>query len=112
MSSNFGLGFGRWDRQTAHHLSNANPNQNIAINLFIRGLKAGQVSGQVLQGDAMNAHNTFAQPNRVAPKAFTGATQNADGLAVTLPEGYSSGHADGGGIGQRQEIGKNEGGDC
>jgi len=67
-------------------LSNANPNQDLAVNLFIRGLKAGQVRGQVLQGDAMNAHNTFAQPNRVAPKAFTGASVNADGLAVTLPK--------------------------
>ena len=67
-------------------LSNANPNQDLAVTLFIRGLKAGQVSGQVLQGDAMNAHNTFAQPNRVAPKPFNGATMNADGLAVTLPK--------------------------
>jgi len=67
-------------------LSNANPNQDLAVNLFIRGLKASQVSGQVLQGDAMNAHNTFAQPKRVEPQAFNGATVNADGLAVTLPK--------------------------
>ena len=33
-------------------------------------MKAGQAQGRVLQGDAMNAHNTFDNPNRVQPQAF------------------------------------------
>jgi alpha-N-arabinofuranosidase len=33
----------------------------------------------------MNAHNTFAAPNAVAPAAFTGATLAGDTLTVALP---------------------------
>jgi alpha-N-arabinofuranosidase len=67
-------------------LSNANPNKDIPVNLFIRGMKGGTLSARVLQGDAMNAHNTFAQPNRVEPKPFHGATHNAEGLALVMPK--------------------------
>lgn len=66
-------------------LSNANPNKDIPVSLFVRGMKGGTLSARVLQGDAMNAHNTFAQPNRVEPKPFHGVTQNAEGLALVMP---------------------------
>ncbi len=67
-------------------LSNANPHKEIAVNLFVRGLKASQVQGRVLQGSHMNAHNTFAKPNEVQPSSFNGAKISADGLAVTMPK--------------------------
>ena len=52
---------------------------------FVRGLKAGKVEGRVLRGDAMNAHNTFAQPDAVSPAPFTAATLTPDGLNLTMP---------------------------
>jgi alpha-N-arabinofuranosidase len=67
-------------------LSNANPNRDIAVQAFVRGLKAGQVSGRVLQGAAMNSHNTFEAPNAVQPAAFSGAKLAAEGLEIALPK--------------------------
>jgi alpha-N-arabinofuranosidase len=67
-------------------LSNANPHKEIAVNLFVRGMKAGQVMGRVLQGETMNAHNTFDQPNVVMPQPFNGAQLTADGLDIRLPK--------------------------
>lgn len=67
-------------------LSNANPNKDIAVNLLVRGLKGSQVQGRILQATAMNAHNTFAQPNAVTPQPFTSAQLTAEGLTLTLPK--------------------------
>jgi alpha-N-arabinofuranosidase len=67
-------------------LSNANPHKDIPVSIFVRGLKGSQVQGRVLQGSAMNAHNTFDNPNNVQPAAFNGAKLNADGLEVTMPK--------------------------
>jgi alpha-N-arabinofuranosidase len=65
-------------------LSNANPHQDIEANVFVRGMKASQVQGRVLQGSRMNAHNTFDQPNAVQPTGFKGAKLNAGGLAIAM----------------------------
>lgn len=67
-------------------LSNANPHKDIATQLFVRGMKAYSVTGRVLHGATMNAHNTFEQPNVVQPQSFDGARLTADGLALTLPK--------------------------
>ncbi|MBI1299247.1 alpha-N-arabinofuranosidase [bacterium] len=67
-------------------LSNASPHKDIAVSVFVRGYEGKNVSGRVLAGESMNAHNTFEQPNRVQPKPFSGATRTADGLTVTLPK--------------------------
>ncbi len=67
-------------------LSNANPHKDIALNLFVRGMKGNQVQGRVLQASAMNSHNTFDRPNTVQPAGFNGAKLNADGLEVTMPK--------------------------
>lgn len=50
-------------------LSNANPNKDVPV-ISNRGMKAQRLSARVLQGDAMNAHNTFEQPNRVIHTAL------------------------------------------
>jgi alpha-N-arabinofuranosidase len=67
-------------------LSNASPHKEIAVSVFVRGYEGKNVSGRILAGESMNAHNTFEQPNRVQPKSFSGATRTADGLTVTLPK--------------------------
>jgi alpha-N-arabinofuranosidase len=66
-------------------LSNANPHKDIPVKAWVRGMKAGRVSGRVLQGAAMNAHNTFETPNAVQPAAFTGAQQVGEGIEIALP---------------------------
>jgi alpha-L-arabinofuranosidase len=67
-------------------LSNANPHKDITVNAFVRGLSGTRVQGRVLHASAMNAHNTFEQPNIVEPKPFNGATVNGDGLEITMPK--------------------------
>jgi alpha-N-arabinofuranosidase len=67
-------------------LSNASPHKDIDVSVFVRGCDGKTVSGRVLAGESMNAHNTFEQPNRVQPKSFNGATRTVDGLSVTLPK--------------------------
>ncbi len=67
-------------------LSNANPHKDIPVRAFVRGMKASAVQGRVLQGGAMNAHNTFEKPNEVKPAAFSGATISGDELEIQVPK--------------------------
>ncbi|MBI5831899.1 MAG: alpha-N-arabinofuranosidase [Armatimonadetes bacterium] len=62
-----------------HHADSA----DLAIDL--RGLAAQSVSGRILVGDRIQAHNTFDQPDQVVPVAFDGARLSSDGLLVQLP---------------------------
>jgi len=65
-------------------LSNANPNQDILVKAFVRGMKASQVQGRVLRAAAMNAHNTFEAPNAVQPVAFSSARLSGDEIEITM----------------------------
>ena len=67
-------------------MSNANPHKDIAVKAFLRGMRVSRMPGRVLQGDAMNAHNTFDQPNAVKPKAFSGAQVTGEGLEIAVPK--------------------------
>ena len=67
-------------------LSNANPNQDIPVKAFVRGMKASQLQGRVLRASAMNAHNTFENPSVVQPAAFSGVQLSGDQLQVVLPK--------------------------
>ena len=67
-------------------LSNANPHADIPLQVFVRGMRLSMAQGRMLQGDRMAAHNTFEQPNAVAPRALTEVTIRADALEVTLPK--------------------------
>lgn len=67
-------------------LSNANPHKDIPVKIFVRGPKADAVTGRVLQGDAMNAHNTFENPTAVRPRPFTAARLVGDEIEVTMPK--------------------------
>jgi alpha-N-arabinofuranosidase len=66
-------------------LANCDPNQAVSVDAKIGGASANAVSGQILTANAMNAHNTFAEPNAVKPASFTGAKLTGDTLHVDLP---------------------------
>lgn len=51
----------------------------------IAGPKLGAVTGRILAGDVLDAHNTFDAPNRVKPAAFTGATLRDSVLEARIP---------------------------
>lgn len=75
------------DKAGAVHLTlcNLNPNQSVDVAAQLKGVKAASITGRVLTAAAMNAHNTFDQPDAVKPAAFTGAKLTSDGFAATLP---------------------------
>jgi alpha-N-arabinofuranosidase len=66
-------------------LCNLNPNDPAQLLCELQGFTAQSVSGQVLTAGAINAHNTFAQPEAVKPAPFSGASVTPTGLTVTLP---------------------------
>ncbi|NJD09335.1 MAG: alpha-N-arabinofuranosidase [Gemmatimonadetes bacterium] len=66
-------------------LTNQDPNRSRALAIELRGMTAAAVSGRVLTGDAMNAHNTFADPKHVVPVDFTGMRLRGNTLSVDLP---------------------------
>lgn len=66
-------------------LANLDPHNPAHVTAALDGVQAARVTGQVLTGDAMDAHNTFDHPNLVHPVAFTGATLSGGKLDVTLP---------------------------
>ncbi|PTX91813.1 alpha-N-arabinofuranosidase [Opitutus sp. ER46] len=75
------------DAQGRIHVSFANcdPNNAVVVECKLTGVTAKAVSGRVLTAAAMNAHNTFAQPDAVKPADFKDAQLNGETLRVTLP---------------------------
>jgi alpha-N-arabinofuranosidase len=66
-------------------LANLDPNRPMRVSVQIDGIAGSAVSGQVLTAPAMNALNSFDQPNNVVPVAFAGARIDGKTLTVTLP---------------------------
>jgi len=64
---------------------NLDPDQSADVTTDISGFKADHVSGSILTAAAMNAHNTFDDPDAVHPVDFTGFETKPDGLLLHLP---------------------------
>ncbi len=77
------------DAQGTIHISFCNLQADSAsqVKLDLRGLTSDELSitGSTLAGDKIDAHNTFEQPDAVAPRAFTDFTLAEGTLSVTLP---------------------------
>ena len=66
-------------------LCNLNPNRPAEVACELQGGKAQKLSGRVLTAPAMNAHNTFDQPDAVKPAEFSAFKTTGAGFTVTLP---------------------------
>lgn len=68
-------------------LCNLNPNTASNVSLQLRGVATDntKITGTTLTGDSMDAHNTFDQSDRVAPKSFTAFKLEAGSLSIELP---------------------------
>jgi alpha-N-arabinofuranosidase len=66
-------------------LVNVDPHNAAAISCKLEGVDAKAVSGRVLTAEAMDAHNTFANPDVVKPTAFSGAKIANGVLTVDMP---------------------------
>ncbi len=66
-------------------LCNLDPNNPAELVCEIRGADYEQVSGRVLTAAAMNAHNTFENPDAIRPSVFEAVEVKGDELIATLP---------------------------
>ena len=75
------------DKKGTIHITftQADPHNEIEINLDIRGLQAGSVKGRILKANELNAHNTFENPDVVKTADFTAVKLNKNILTVKLP---------------------------
>jgi len=71
----------------AVHLSlvNTNPNQAATLTVAISGFTPTAATGRVLTAPTMQAHNTFAAPDTVAPAPLGGVRLTAGSLELRLP---------------------------
>jgi alpha-N-arabinofuranosidase len=69
------------------HISfcNLDPNQPAEVACELQGAKAQKLSGRVLTAPAMNAHNSFDQPNAVTPSEFKALKTTGNGFVANLP---------------------------
>ncbi|MBT2288691.1 alpha-N-arabinofuranosidase [Paenibacillus albidus] len=68
-------------------LCNLNHAASSTVPLELRGLALGavEVTGTVLAGDRLDAHNTFSEPEVVAPQSFDAYKLEGNRLTVELP---------------------------
>jgi alpha-N-arabinofuranosidase len=65
-------------------LVNTNPREATDVTLNVAGQNVGTVRGQVLTADAMDAHNTFQNPQAIKPAPFSAAATGGK-LTVKVP---------------------------
>ena len=65
-------------------LVNLHARDGIELRVQVAGFEAGSASGRVLTGDAIDAHNSFEEPDAVAP-AELAVDRSAEGFGVSLP---------------------------
>jgi alpha-L-arabinofuranosidase len=77
------------DKDGRIHLSlvNLDPTHARSVTAELRegGARVSRVAGRMLTAGAINAHNTFEQPDAVQPQAFTGARLAGQRLTLELP---------------------------
>lgn len=66
-------------------LVNVDPNQPASVSVKLDGVTGTAVTGKVLTGATMDAHNDFQAPDAIRPAAFTGATLSGGTLTVQVP---------------------------
>jgi alpha-L-arabinofuranosidase len=75
------------DKNGVTHISlvniDANAAQEVHVNLGI--LNAKSVTGRILQSAKLQDHNTFDNPEKIKPVAFTGAMLSGNNLSLKVP---------------------------
>jgi alpha-N-arabinofuranosidase len=66
-------------------LVNLDPHKATPVTLSIAGATAHTVQGEILTAAALDAHNTFENPDAVKPARFTGASVKDGKLSLSLP---------------------------
>jgi alpha-N-arabinofuranosidase len=75
------------DKAGVTHVSlvNIDPSKPREVTISLNSSSYKQVSGRILSSPKLQDHNSFEQPDKIKPVAFSGATIKADQLTVKLP---------------------------
>jgi len=65
-------------------LVNTHPGQAETVKVTLSGMEVTGVSGQVLTADAMDAHNTFDDPEAIAPRVYSARADGGE-LLLEIP---------------------------
>jgi len=66
-------------------LTNVDPDSSENVTIALDGTTASKVSGRILTGEKIDAHNTFDDTEVVIPEAFNGAKIKDGKLTLTMP---------------------------
>jgi alpha-N-arabinofuranosidase len=66
-------------------LTNVDPKNPQEITIDLKGAKYVSVAGRILTAEKLRDYNSFENPNKIQPKAFSGATISGNQLKVKLP---------------------------
>jgi alpha-N-arabinofuranosidase len=75
------------DKEGNVHVSivNVHAREAVRFECQLPGIVASKVEGRILTDDKLDAHNTFAEPDRIKPAAFDGATLGGGTLQAEIP---------------------------
>jgi alpha-N-arabinofuranosidase len=75
------------DKNGATHISlvNVDAKQSQAVSININGANYKTVSGRILTSDKLQNYNSFENPAKVVPAAFTRAQLTGSKLSLTIP---------------------------
>jgi alpha-N-arabinofuranosidase len=66
-------------------VTNLDPNRSVRIDAAVAGTPVRWARGEVLTAPRVDAVNTFAAPETVSPKAFSGQAAGANGVTLDIP---------------------------
>jgi alpha-N-arabinofuranosidase len=66
-------------------LCNVDPHREAEVHCELRGVQVSEATGTILTAQEMGAHNTFLDPERVKPTAFTEIQFNGEKVTTVLP---------------------------
>jgi len=75
------------DKTGAVHISMANIDAHVEheVTIDLGDLPVKSVSGRILRSDKLQDHNTFDNPQKIQPGAYSGAKLSGNGLSVKIP---------------------------
>jgi len=66
-------------------LTNADPHNELEMNIELRGFKPGNATGSVLTAKELSVHNTFDNPEAVKTATFSNFKLTKDLMTIKLP---------------------------
>lgn len=71
--------------ETNVSIVNTHPSETMELSCELRSVSNSSIQGRVLTADALDAHNTFDNPDQLKPTEFSDARMEGDRLLVDVP---------------------------